>query len=569
MADNVDNSDFIFDGWLKLLQQFRDDIEADLETVRLHKKEIQEIKQEIYNRLDSGYYLRDDKRLVISAPEIVIGNVDKRGQLLDGTSTIIIRSNGVDIQGAGTDGYIRSKATSIQQQAIDPGCDGCEEVVHPHANVKTQARAILMDSNSSEDVYVRNIDAIPALGITIHSDRELIINASKSRTDFSECIDDKISLLEADSSKLKEEATEQFNKVTSIIKDLKTKLKEDAKYVKSNEVTSTSIVALDALRLYLADKSSEFFRSIDNFVNAASQCAEKCRQQKALKANKTTLSADEFKKEATGARVTINAEQIEFTNRDGDNWIRENDDAFLRMSSKNIFIGSVNANEENLEKGKITLRGDSILVETNDKKRNDDNIDMPTTGKVEINSKEILVSSLDYEQKKDQERTEKNLTENGGIRIRAKKINVDGTDLEGKAAGELTMNSGKISLVSAEVDKESREIKEIHKGGILELATETVTIGKDTAEKILSEKIEAKAKTDLKLIQGDKATLSVSDNSLTVETDGTNFSKGALKVNVESEFNKKITGTSIEAKELVAKEVTGENQLKSRNFSVN
>ena len=40
MADNVDNSDFIFDGWLKLLQQFRDDIEADLETVRLHKKEI-------------------------------------------------------------------------------------------------------------------------------------------------------------------------------------------------------------------------------------------------------------------------------------------------------------------------------------------------------------------------------------------------------------------------------------------------------------------------------------------------------------------------------------------------
>ena len=178
-----------------------------------------------------------------------------------------------------------------------------------------------------------------------------------------------------------------------------------------------------------------------------------------------------------------------------------------------------------------------------------------------------MVSSLDYEQKKDQERTEKNLTEEGNIRIRAKKINVDGTDLEGKAAGELTINSGKITVVSAEVDKESREIKEIHKGGTLELATETVTIGKDAAEKILSEKIEAKTNTELKLIKGDKATLTVSGNKLTVDDDGTNCSKGELTVDVESKLNKKMTATTIEANDVTGKKVTVNNCLKAPSLT--
>lgn len=113
-----------------------------------------------------------------------------------------------------------------------------------------------------------------------------------------------------------------------------------------------------------------------------------------------TKSEDEFKNNVTGAGISINAEQIDITNTDGDHAVRENDGTYLRIMSKNIFVGAVNGKNENHEKGKIALRGDSILVETNDRKKNGDNFDMSTTGKVEINSKEILVSSLDYEQKK-------------------------------------------------------------------------------------------------------------------------------------------------------------------------
>lgn len=570
MADTINStgSEFVFSDWLELFQKYRDDMEKELETVRLHKKEVQNIRQEIYDRYENGYFLRDDKRIVISAPEIIIGNVNKSGQLLDSTSTVVIRSSGIDIQGVGDGGYIRNKATFIEQRAVDSGCDGLEEVVDDNASVMTQARSILLDSNDSTEVYTRDISQKKmTTGIAIHTDTVLDIDASVSRHEWTKAIEDKVKVLNDNLSTLKKEVDEKLDEIKGLFDEMEKDLEEDQKLLSSEIMSSTNIGALESYGQQLADRSIGLSRCIDDFFVSVSLYAEQYRQQKALTEAKMTKSEDEFKNNVTGAGISINAEQIDITNTDGDHAVRENDGTYLRIMSKNIFVGAVNGKNENHEKGTIALRGESILVETNDRKKNGDDLDMPTTGKVEINSKEILVSSLDYEQKKDQERTEKNLTEEGNIRIRAKKINVDGTDLEGTAAGELTMNSGKISVVSAEVDKESREIKEIHKGGTLELATETVTIGKDAAEKILSEKIEAKTNTELKLIQGDKATLTVSGNKLTVEDDGTNFSKGELTVDVESKFNKKMTATTIEANDVTGKKVTVNNCLKAPSLT--
>jgi len=570
MADTINStgSEFVFSDWLELFQKYRDDMEKELETVRLHKKEVQNIRQEIYDRYENGYFLRDDKRIVISAPEIIIGNVNKSGQLLDSTSTVVIRSSGIDIQGVGDGGYIRNKATFIEQRAVDSGCDGLEEVVHDNASVMTQARSILLDSNDSTEVYTRDISQKKmTTGIAIHTDTVLDIDASVSRHEWTKAIEDKVKVLNDNLSTLKKEVDEKLDEIKGLFDEMEKDLEGDQELLSSEIMSSTNIGALESYGQQLADRSIGLSRCIDDFFVSVSLYAEQYRQQKALTEAKMTKSEDEFKNNVTGAGISINAEQIDITNTDGDHAVRENDGTYLRIMSKNIFVGAVNGKNENHEKGTIALRGESILVETNDRKKNGDDLDMPTTGKVEINSKEILVSSLDYEQKKDQERTEKNLTEEGNIRIRAKKINVDGTDLEGTAAGELTMNSGKISVVSAEVDKESREIKEIHKGGTLELATETVTIGKDAAEKILSEKIEAKTNTELKLIQGDKATLTVSGNKLTVEDDGTNFSKGELTVDVESKFNKKMTATTIEANDVTGKKVTVNNCLKAPSLT--
>ena len=375
MADTINStgSEFVFSDWLELFQKYRDDMEKELETVRLHKKEVQNIRQEIYDRYENGYFLRDDKRIVISAPEIIIGNVNKSGQLLDSTSTVVIRSSGIDIQGVGDVGYIRNKATFIEQRAVDSGCDGLEEVVHDNASVMTQARSILLDSNDSTEVYTRDISQKKmTTGIAIHTDTVLDIDASVSRHEWTKAIEDKVKVLNDNLSTLKKEVDEKLDEIKGLFDEMEKDLEEDQKLLSSEIMSSTNIGALESYGQQLADRSIGLSRSIDSFLVSVSLYAEQYRQQKALTEAKMTKSEDEFKNNVTGAGISINAEQIDITNTDGDHAVRENDGTYLRIMSKNIFVGAVNGKNENHEKGTIALRGESILVETNDRKKNGD-----------------------------------------------------------------------------------------------------------------------------------------------------------------------------------------------------
>ena len=109
---------YIFDNWKTLLDNFQKCVEKDLEEIHQQKAEVQQIKVDIMNRLDSGIFYRDDNRIVISAPEIVIGNVDKSGMLHGGAQgRVIIKGSEVALDGVGESGHIVSRAPSIRQIA--------------------------------------------------------------------------------------------------------------------------------------------------------------------------------------------------------------------------------------------------------------------------------------------------------------------------------------------------------------------------------------------------------------------------------------------------------------------
>ena len=279
MADVTGNTDFVFKDWLNLLQSYHDDMEKDLETVRKHKKEIQEIRQELYNRLDSGYFLRDDKRIIISAPEIIIGNVDKSGQLQDSRSNVVIRSNEIVLHGVGEAGYIRNEATNIVQRAVDRGCDGLEEVVHGNASVMTQARNILLDSNNSEDVYIRDIDKKMGKGITIHTDSELTIDASVSHTEWTKDIDDRINTFDEPMGQLKDTLNSTLTSIKNTIEQMEDTLKEDGDLLENDVIASTSIGTLDTLQLRFSSESKSFYEAVDVFLGALSQYTELFRKK--------------------------------------------------------------------------------------------------------------------------------------------------------------------------------------------------------------------------------------------------------------------------------------------------
>ena len=107
---------YIFDDWKELLEKFQSSVEKDLQEIHQQKSEVQQIKADIFNRLDKGHYYRDDDCIILSAPKIVIGNVDKDGDLLGGgIGEVIVKGNGVALEGVGDTGHIVSRAPSIRQ----------------------------------------------------------------------------------------------------------------------------------------------------------------------------------------------------------------------------------------------------------------------------------------------------------------------------------------------------------------------------------------------------------------------------------------------------------------------
>ena len=93
---------YIFDDWKKLLENFQSSVEKDLEEIHQQKSEVQQIKADLIQRFEKGHYYRDDDTVIISAPNIVIGNVDKNGDLLSGgIGNVIIKGSGVALEGVG------------------------------------------------------------------------------------------------------------------------------------------------------------------------------------------------------------------------------------------------------------------------------------------------------------------------------------------------------------------------------------------------------------------------------------------------------------------------------------
>ena len=99
--------DYIFDDWKKVLSDFQNSVEKDLAEIHKQKEAVQQMKTDIFERLDNGQYIYDEHRIVLSAPEIIIGHVDRSGDLKDG-GKVIIRGTEVDVEGVGEAGSIIS-----------------------------------------------------------------------------------------------------------------------------------------------------------------------------------------------------------------------------------------------------------------------------------------------------------------------------------------------------------------------------------------------------------------------------------------------------------------------------
>ena len=433
-------ADYIFDDWKKLMDEFQKSVQKDLEEIHAQKAAVQKMKAEIFKEMQGGKYYRDDQCIVISAPEIIIGNVDRSGDLMGGVGKVIVKGNEVSLDGVGSAGQIISRAPSIQQIAVNPGTDGHENVVCPISQVVSQACEIALFSSDSKDAFSQ----IPATngkgGVRIHADNHLQLEAAVSgenrKSTIEETVkslDDRIKSLETDVAAHRKNVDGCFKQMADLL-DKEAKLNdEDALKGRLNTVDITDV------HLQLERTMPALYQSTVAFINAVSRLAEANRAKKALEEEKKEIkTGDDFKKKTTGARMTLTAESINVETADGDGNLHTNTEAGITVRTPQMAVSTIDDAGALVEGSAFAVCTENVLLST--MKPSKDGKERPVTGNVTVLSKNIDLQAVDYTMEGGVMK-EKELTKDGKISMTAKNLELstaNPSNLERDDDGKLT-----------------------------------------------------------------------------------------------------------------------------------
>lgn len=560
--------DYVFDDWKKILTSFQNSVTKDLEEIRKCKSDIQQIKSDFFNRLEQGKYYRDEGRIVISAPEIVIGNVDSSGELKPEGGTVIIKGSRVGLDGVGPAGSIQSRASNIHQIAVDPGTDGMEAVVYPSSSIVSQARNITLQSNDAKDCFSQSPSAAAGSGILIHSDQSLEIEAALSSQLRSERIESKLSVLNTQKSDLEKMVSTYKSTVDKTYGQIKTVLMKQELLGNDSLLARTNYLEISEIGNDMDSLMPSLYNSSISFIRAVTQLAEVNRQIKALKAEKGEIKkGDEFKKKTTGASLSVRSEYIQVSSTDGDGNLHENKEAGININTPRMNVSMLKQDGSLVEKSNMNISVENFNLSTANPKVSDSSSEYPATGTVKITSQDIALQAIDQEYK-DKEMKEKALTKDGKISMRAEKMDLSATDTEGKATGSIGINAKAVSLRSMDVEKEKRTDDKMAAGSTMLLLSEKMYVGaknKDSKSKKLqavSEEMGLFADKTLEAQQGDgKAVVQLSGGNAAVGGSKAEI-YGATTVNGKTDIKGDLTAPKATIDNLEAK-----TSFKSTNIS--
>lgn len=433
---------YIFDDWKDLLDEFQKCVDKDLAEIQKQKAEVQQMKEGLFNSFGGGLLYRDGNRIVISAPEIVIGNVDRTGTLQGGgVGKVIIRGSEVDIEGAGSTGSIVSRAPIIRQVAVDPGIDGKENVVCNTSRIVSQACDIVLHSSDTTEVFSQDPGMAGRGGVTIHADTNLNIEAAVSADKRKEDIENKVSALGDMSSDLKTQMKAQKKTVDNLFDQLSTLFDNEDENNQSEDFKLRSNVK-DVMNTHDQIEAIQpaIYDAVKTYLGLVSELAEVNRQKTALETQKDAITTgDDFKNNTTGAKLTLNAESISIANIDGEGNLHTNDEAGIIVRTPKMGISMMDDTGKLVEGSSFGVGAENISLVT--RNVSDDGKEFPTVGQVYIDSKNITFEAVDYKLDDNSLTIEKELTADGSIQLRAKTVEVSTSnpkDLTYDTDGNLT-----------------------------------------------------------------------------------------------------------------------------------
>lgn len=548
-----------FTDWKSALEKFQQNVKKDIEEIRSQKDEIQRIKQDILDNLEKGRYIRDDNRIIISAPEIIIGNVDKSGILWGGGSKVVIRATNIDLEGVGTGtsgiGSIVSRAPSIRQIAVDPGKDGIEQVVKPISEIVSQAQNIVLRGENADDYFPQSSLSNSGSGIHLSTNGQISIDATLPCDTLSESLEQEEKALNTHINDLNQTASQAKSTVASLVSHMNELIEKDT--LNSSEIeTRTNFLDIDELHYEFQQTTSTLYNALTHYFNSLSLLAESNRQLAAVKEQKEAAKQlkSSFKEQTTDTFISLRSENISLTSTDGDGNLRTNDGAGIGLAGKEISLTSYGNDGALIKDSGIYMGSQDVEINTANPKIADKNTDLPAEGSVRVLSKAIQVEAVDYETK-DDKTEEKNLTQEGSFTLRAEKINLNATDTEGKATGTIAVNAKTVEVKSMDVDKEKRTDKELAAGSSLLLLAEKVYAGardkkaRSKSVQVASDKVGLFGDTTVELQQDGKAILQLSGGDAALSGSKTTL-YGEMTSQGKTTFKSDVTAGTVEMKNL-------------------
>ena len=479
--------EYIFEKWEKKLSDFKDNVESELSEIRKCKAEMQQMQLDLVAKIKKGHYVYDPECLVLSAPKIIIGHVDRNGTLLGGGSEVIIRGTQVGVQGAGEGGTVEVRASSIRHIAEDPGVDGLEHVVGTLSEIISQARNIIIQSNDvSNDKDCQgafSATTVPtgSSGVRIHADKEIDIHAAMTAETRKKNLESLISGLEGLQSDLKDQADECKESFDELAGELKDLLAEREDLMEDNNGVRTNYLDISDKSEDIEDTAQLLTKQSYHYIEVLSKLAETNRRLKCFKNEMNSITTgDDFKDHRTGAKVRVLGEAINLVSADGEGNLRDNEGAGINMVANDVSIAAIESDDSLKEKGNVSIRAKNVEVSTAntaDVQREKEGTLTAATyaaeGDFTLKSKNITIEAVDYEVADSKEK-EKQLTDDSKIKLRAKTIEVSTegsanievdengaiTKANYTAEGDLIVKSKTVTVKSTDNDIENGEEKE-------------------------------------------------------------------------------------------------------------
>ena len=473
--------DSIYKDWEDKLRALKEALNQELDDIRNKKRDLFNLNIDSVNKqANVGRVIRDEHRIVLSAPEIIIGDVNLGGVLNpNGGSTIIIRGNKVGLEAAGTSGQIESRAAIIKQTAENPGIDGLDHVVEDLSQVVTQGRSVTIDAaNVTPKGYFLNPIMAQAGSVAVNADGNVDLNAVKSKADLTAKLDERLATVNADKGNQTTTVNNEFAQFEQKRQEIE-KLLDARKKLESDDANAIrkDYRDLNELNLLISDLQMQLSSDLYNFARNMAKLADLTLQSKYLDTKKNEISninENDFKTNSTNTAITLNSEKIAIISADGDGKLRTNKDAGLKITANNVMVDGVLKDDGkfedtslfsvNTKKVELSTAGMDVKEKNND--GDPKKAECMAEGDVKIISKNIILEAVNHELD-NKEFKEKGLTEDGNIQLRSKNIelsNINTADIKlenGQVSGvKYTPDpKGKLHILSSNVSIDSR-IKE-------------------------------------------------------------------------------------------------------------